>query len=286
MKKLPHIVNSYIRTGDPESMEKIKKYLAENLKLDNLTPEYIESLPLLDVTQDIALHFNIDIRKIANQGDIEDQKQSVIIIVKAVFIAFFNIMKTEKSEEAAYRFACDFENALDIAHTIHNGLEKLIEAIPFEKLKDECLQTTQLINSKIQQYSVHFEWQKDQAILEKLCLLIHKEYNIIKAPAQFRKLMNGSNNAQIKVNEDKIGHFVYLISSLRKDGWLQIRKGKGFWVLLADVTINYDGEKLSKTKNSLKTLSHKINKKSEKYLLIINEIEDILKELTREANNY
>lgn len=279
-ENLPFVIDKYIKVGDPENMEKVKQYFSsKDFDFNNLTPEYIQSFPLQRFAHWIAAHLNVDSETIHNDSDKTRHQESFITIIKYVFVTFYSVLKRGK---IALKFVSDFEDALDEAQTIQGGLEILIEAMPFSKLKDDCLDITAPLNPSISKSrKVSFQWLKDEIVLQKLSQLLHGDYGIIRAPSRFEKLMKGTTNKRVTINRDKVGYFVFLIKKLIEYKWVRRKGGKGHWIFLTQITIDYSGKEIAETKNFFKSLSSKLGKDTVENTQIINQIEEILKEAER-----
>lgn len=288
MNHLIKVVDRYIANGDPASMEKVRKFLSEKYDFNNLTPEYIHSFPLLDLATDAGFHLNLDIHDIQTEQDRKNQIASFITIIRTVLLTYFNVLKKEDSYESALDFINECEETLEFVNVTQSGLNSLIAAIPFEKLREESMSKLTPIANDSQKLKQHFYWCNPNISAYQLCEFICNEYNIIKAPTKLEKLLKGDNNVRIKVNQDKIGHFIFLIKSLlglelnKKYKWLQVKKNRGFFVLLSTVTFNYRGEKIAKDNSFFKNLSFNLSDGNQINQLIINEIEEILNELERQ----
>lgn len=279
MDHFPQAIIDYLDYGDPKLMEKVRKYLSENFDFHNLTPEYIASFPILQVTHKVAFFFFSDIQEIqSNKSKIKHVK-IIINIIRYIFNDFFKIIKKDASNKAALDFVITCENALDDANTVHGGLDEIITAIPFEDFKDKCLDT---IAPLLPKNKVYFKLLIPENLLTELAQTIHIEYSIIRAPTRFEKLLNGSSDVRITVNRLKVGYFVLLMRSLlgkEFDGkykFIEVKGGKGFWMLLEQITYDFDGEPLANHKNYFKNLSLDMSKKNEDNKFIIKQIESIL----------
>lgn len=276
--------------GDPVSMEKVRKFLSEKYDFNDLTPEYIHTFPLLDLAIDAGLYLNLDIQEIQTEQGRKNQITLFITIIRTVLLTYFNILKKEDSYKAALNFINDCEEKLEFVNDTQSGLGKLIAAIPFEKLREECIEKLNPQEGKIRIIKQYFSWANPNIQTSQLCDFIYREYNIIKAPTKLEKLFNGNNNVFIKVNQNKIGHFIFLIRCLlgkEYDGkyqWVKMNINKGCWKLLAAVTLNYNGEKIANNDSSLKNISLSMSEKNENNQFIINEIEEILIELEKQRN--
>lgn len=290
MSHLTKVIDRYIAYGDPASMEKVRKFLSEKYDFNNLTPQYIKSFPLLTLVDDVSYHLKIDIQEIQNERNKNKQITAVSTIIKAVFHTFFNILQKEESYQVALAFINDCEDNLEFVNNIQGGLNNLISEMPFEKLREECINKMIPSTNESQKLKQYFNWCNPNITAYQLCEFICRDYNIIKAPTKLEKLLKGNNNVRIKVNQDKIGHFVFLIKCLlgielnEKYKWLEIKTNRGFCVLLAAVTFNYSGEKIAEDNSFFKTLSFNLSEKSEGNQFIINEIEEVLTTLENPKN--
>lgn len=290
MNYLTKVMDRYLAYGDPASMEKVRKFLSEKHDFNNLTPQFIKSFPLLNLVDDVAFHLKIDILEIQNEQNREKQIISVSTIIKAVLLTFFDTLKKTESYQAALDFLNDCEEKLEFVNNFQGGLDNLISEIPFEKLREECINKIISTSNKAQTIRQHFAWVNPHLNAFQLCDTIYRDYNIIKAPTKLEKLFTGDNNVHIKVNQDKIGHFVFLVRCLlgkEYDGkykWVTMKVNKGCWSLLAAVTVNYSGKKIAKNDSFFKNLSLAMSEKNENNQFIISEIEELLEELEKHNN--
>lgn len=107
-----------------------------------------------------------------------------------------------------------------------------------------------------------------------------KARNWIKKKNEWNNLLDSSKTpGAVQCNEKYKAQIVHLLYSLRKNGYVTMQGTKGYFSIAENHFTDYSGRPFPK--NSLKRLSSKINEQAEKYKLILVEVEEVMKKISR-----
>jgi len=280
MEKLPNSIEIYLSKGDPVAMDKVKRFLIENLNINENIDELLTEINFQEITEAIALHINIDLENLDNE-----QKSNHIIqfatVVKLIFRLFIKSTFEESGNIGVLKLIDDVEDNLQLANWTHNNcLTEFIKILDFNSLRENYLKPVHFLEQNNTKPKVTLVWNKDVKKLDKLAKVISEDYDIIKVPARFKNyFLKADEKKHLSVNEKKIGHFVYLIDRLIQDKFVILKGGKGFWALLAETTFDYENNLLDKNKSKFKTINSNLKKEINYNNQIINEIEAIFKQI-------
>lgn len=106
-----------------------------------------------------------------------------------------------------------------------------------------------------------------------------KRRNYIQYQCEFAKLFDNTDiNHKVHCNMKYIYEIAYLLFRLKQDNFFFTVYSKGYFTIAEQHIVDYSGKTLQK--NTLKSISCKICRNPDKYLVIIKEVEMILHEIT------
>jgi hypothetical protein len=160
----------------------------------------------------------------------------------------------------------------------HNLMKKLFD---FEGLKhvlhnlrNQELTVTLAGAQKVQKYV----WLTKGNLPELVDILLKNNY--IKSKKEFFDLFLKPDEIQaIRWNKDKKQHLALLLNRLFSEGYAKIEGNKGYFSFAEKHFASF--EKVPFALNSLKKLSSLIAKNPDSYVAAINEVSDIMKQISR-----
>jgi len=172
-------------------------------------------------------------------------------------------------------------------------LQCKIDFLPYEKLLQYKLENLEMALIKSEKrlivhivdsekyYSI--KWLKKGRLFELVDILFNKKYIKRKRDVfAFFQLSKDNGKIIVHLSMDKKYQFVHLLYRLFNENFASITPDKGYFCCAEEIFRDMD-EKPFKP-NSFKKISSKINKDKEKYMLVVKEVDEIIKKITIGTN--
>lgn len=271
-------ITPLFKVGNRDVIEKLENFLVNHPLLSGDIASKLTQTELDEFANSIGLFVNVDISSLDKEG--KERHIDILTVVIRMYLIKIVEYLGELSSEIALDFIDEFEGALKKSHLIYGNLGAVINAMPFNDLREGFLLPNRDGNKVSIARPERLIWTGDVKTLTKLAHLLSNDYGIIRAPGRFTKFFTHSDkNSILSVNQYKEGHFIHLMDEMKRLKMIQLKKGNGFWRYLSEVTYDFQKEKLAKNENAFKQLAYQVRKKKEPYVLITKEIKEILNQL-------
>ena len=85
-----------------------------------------------------------------------------------------------------------------------------------------------------------------------------KDHNITSTPKKMIAFLDGNNNSQFVINENKLHHIAYLIFKLKENKLIDFVGGKGYFLHFQSLIYHYSGIIVKKDKNGMTELKRQV----------------------------
>ena len=265
-------------------------FMEEQIGFDNLTLEQIYDLDLKKLAYDYMR--SVDLSTVPDEAieKFEDYKEIVGKFGRIVLFEILVPMLEEVDPQLVIGLKQKLEKLITGVSNIEGFDEKeIFEALKFDNLVIEIDDVKAIGPAKPQDKKIgYFRWGGvwERHKLDKLAMLLHEDYELIKNQKEFVNLFDADENnpVYVRCNPDKLEHLALLIYRLYKRDELgkriiRLSSGKGYWDTAQISFVDFSKKSLAK---NLKRLSSDINKNLKACPDVVRDVEEIIKELKKQ----